>query len=106
MSEWQPIETAPKDGTEILGWRDDCGTLVVRWDTPINFLTERELEGLAEESANSEGWFYADFVAGGRLDGEREVPTHWTPLPPGRKSGVSGTGVSVRVDYGGHRHIK
>ncbi len=77
---WQPIETAPKDGSEILGYREDCGILLIRWTAPANFCTEKELEGLDDESAFAEDWFYADFVAGGRLERE-EVPTHWMPLP-------------------------
>ena len=78
---WMPIETAPKDGTEIWGYREDSGPLLVRYTSPDAFLTDSELEKLDEESAFAEGWFYADFVDGGRLDGS-EVPTHWQPLPP------------------------
>lgn len=77
---WQSIETAPKDGTEILGYRKDAGIFLMRWTSPEAFLSERELEQLDSESSESEDWFYADFVAGGRLDGS-EVPTHWMPLP-------------------------
>jgi len=77
---WMPIETAPKDGTEIWGYREDSGPLLVRYTSPDAFLTDSELEKLDEESAFAEGWFYADFVDGGRLDGS-EVPTHWQRLP-------------------------
>jgi hypothetical protein len=77
---WQPIETAPKDGTEILGYRSDAGIMIIRWTSPAEFLTDRELETLDEEDALQEDWFYADFIAGGRLEYD-EVPTHWAPLP-------------------------
>jgi len=77
---WREIETAPKDGTEILVWREDCGILLARWDVPENFLTESECEKMGAESAEQYDWFYADFVEGGRLDGS-EIPTHWMPLP-------------------------
>lgn len=77
---WYPIETAPKDGTEILAWRDDCGILLARWDAPENFLPDSECEKLGSESAEQYDWFYADFVDGGRLEGS-EIPTHWMPLP-------------------------
>lgn len=80
--DWQPIETAPKDGTEILGYRKDCGVLLIRWTAPVYFLSDRELEqeGRDYDSDNLEDWFFADFICGGRLEGE-ETPTHWQPLP-------------------------
>lgn len=79
---WQPIETAPKDGTEILGWRKDCGILLVRWTNCESFMTDREMEesGLDDEAIFASDWFCADFVSGGRLEGS-EAPTHWMPLP-------------------------
>lgn len=77
---WQPIETAPKDGTEILGRRKGCGVLLVRWDAPENFLTEDECKELGE-TAEAYDWMCADFVQGGRLEGD-EIPTRWMPLPP------------------------
>ena len=30
---WKPIETAPKDGTEILGYTEEVGALVLYWDS-------------------------------------------------------------------------
>jgi len=77
---WRLIETAPKDMTEILGWREDAGVMLIRWTAPIDFLTESELDELDEETADAEDWFFADFVTGGRLEGS-EAPTHWMPLP-------------------------
>lgn len=86
-SPWRPIETAPVDGTEVLAWRADCGVLLVRYTSPEAFLSEQELERLAEEDSCAEGWFCADFVAGCRLDGG-EIPTHWMPLPLPPNAGV------------------
>ena len=64
MSDWQPIETAPKDGTAVLGYDPSDGYLciyVVRWR-----------EGEWREAAGEE---YG-----------RWRPTHWMPLPsPPRK---------------------
>jgi len=76
---WKPIETAPKDGSEILGWREDCGILLIMWTAPTDFLSDEELERIGESSEIYD-WFYADFVGGGRLDGDL-VPTYWMPLP-------------------------
>ena len=80
MLTWKTMESAPRDGTEILACRKDCGTLLVRYTSPIEFMTDEELEGLDQESSEAHDWFYADFISGGRLDGD-EVPTLWTALP-------------------------
>ncbi len=78
--EWQPIETAPTDGTEVLVWRQDCGILLARFMCAAEFLTDDELEKMDEDDAWQDDWFCADFVSGSRLEGD-EVPTHWMPLP-------------------------
>lgn len=79
--QWQDISTAPKDGTEILGYREDCGVILIRWTSAAEFLTQFELDALNSiGDAQKEDWFCADFVTGSRLEGE-ETPTHWMPLP-------------------------
>lgn len=79
---WQPIETAPRDGTEILAWRKDCGTIIIRWDSAESFMTDSEIDkaGLTDDELFGKDWFCADFIQGCRLEGS-EVPTHWQPLP-------------------------
>ena len=54
MSSWQPIETAPKDGTEILVW-DGNEHQILWW-------------------LDSVGWVGDD-------DFTDKLPTHWQPLP-------------------------
>ena len=57
--EWQPIETAPKDGTVILTWTDGLG--------------DGAYMPMAYNAAGgwSEYWGNSDLL-----------PTHWMPLPP------------------------
>jgi hypothetical protein len=59
--EWQPIETAPKDGTPVLGYRDVDGVMAtVYWTT----------------------WGGWSLVApGGYAEEDDWEPTHWMPLP-------------------------
>jgi hypothetical protein len=64
---WLPIESAPKDGTRILAWRDTwetCG--FVRW--VYNPRTHTE--------------FWNDHIEWDAYENESEPPTHWLPLPP------------------------
>lgn len=84
---WQPIETAPKDGTEILvvSGTGGTGVLLARWIALQDFLTTSEAEeyadaGMSESDLEIPCWFYADFVHGDRLAPDCQ-PTHWMPLP-------------------------
>ena len=79
---WQNIKTAPRDGTDILGWRKDAGVMLIRYTAPIDFLSEHEIEklDLNEDTAETYDWFYADIHGGGRLEGD-ENPTHWMKIP-------------------------
>lgn len=79
----QPIETAPKDGTEILAWREDCGWFLATW-TCVNDLrttSDKDRDELDEESLFSYDWFGGDSECTFRCDGS-EAPTRWMPLPP------------------------
>jgi hypothetical protein len=59
MTDWQPIETAPKDGTHILIYDAYGECSVVYWFTYDN--------------GNDCGWTYDG--------GDRFDPSHWMPLP-------------------------
>jgi hypothetical protein len=70
MASWEPIETAPKDGTGVLLWCDfgDTGTEMVaaRWiDNPA--------------PAGPFGKFaWRDYQDGAVAE---QIATHWMPLP-------------------------
>jgi hypothetical protein len=57
MGDWMPIETAPKDGTEILGW-DGVFRTVIKM-LPENYFGD----------GRGPHWH------------PLRQPTHWTPLP-------------------------
>lgn len=84
---WQPIETAPRDGTEILAVSEPGGTgvILVRWIALQDFITTGEAEdflaqGMSEKDIEEPDWFFADFAHGDRLSPDC-YPTHWMPLP-------------------------
>ena len=75
MSEWQEIESAPKDGTVLLGYDSDegggisMGVVVIYWwdadeDDPEQYPAE---------------WRVHEIGTGDEI--ERANITHWMPLP-------------------------
>jgi hypothetical protein len=67
MSEWQPIETAPKDGAEILlGFAGEKWIVQGRW---VGDYKARDGAWWALNNDPTDAW-------GGEL-----YPTHWMPLP-------------------------
>ena len=70
MSAWQPIETAPKDGTWILVYE------------PHNYEPEVHIVRWAESDGwpNGKTWLTEEY--GGGPDGHSATDaTHWMPLP-------------------------
>lgn len=57
---WQPIETAPKDGTRILSYSDQEGVQCISW--------WRDGDTSWSEWCSPDGYTVFD-------------PTHWMPLP-------------------------
>ena len=64
MGEWQPIETAPRDGSDVLLFRDRHPPVVAGW------FDNREEAGWATYD-NPEEWLHEG----------RNPFTHWMPLP-------------------------
>lgn len=71
MTDWQPIETAPKDGTEILVLVNKT-PMKTRWYTPY-------LNGKPDPYGKSE-WQQQDMRGGFGSYGGPLRPTHWMPL--------------------------
>lgn len=77
--EWQPIETAPKDGTDIIVGMD----IATVWVVHVAFWRDYDLD--MEDTgwtSDDEGWwsYVRGSVSQEKLDGYR-TPTHWIPLP-------------------------
>jgi hypothetical protein len=62
---WQPIETAPKDGRIILGWQGNKG----RWQG----------RGIHEVRWSNDGYIDGWFCI--YDEDEQTNPSHWMPLP-------------------------
>lgn len=83
MSEWQPIESAPRDGRKIILFyinRAKRGRTVF-----ASWLTEERANDIDAEGVDlGEGWYeridnWPDYTHIAIHEGE---PTHWMPLPP------------------------
>lgn len=64
---WQPIETAPKDGSDFVMLDAKVGTATVgKWMADVDWINEGKKDG---EWMAVPGWF------------PLLAPTHWMPLP-------------------------
>jgi hypothetical protein len=74
MSEWQPIDTAPKDGTLVdlfAGGERRCHCAWVDYSEPLGSDPE-DGEWLQQYAEHITSWFKV-----------HETPTHWMPIPKG-----------------------
>lgn len=72
MSGWQPIETAPRDGTRVLG----RSTRVCRYTGKLIYTKRRTFWGKTSH-VPLYGWNWGRDVE----DLDLWQPTHWRPLP-------------------------
>jgi hypothetical protein len=76
---WQPIETAPQDGTPFLAWdASPMGQCVVMayWDIP---------DGDYDEDWEID-WYVTDFIGDAIIGFDL---THWMPIPAAPQPGAS-----------------
>lgn len=67
MADWQPIATAPRDGTPVLAWEDGVA-YVTEWQESFR-------DGFGDTHT---GWVEPDV---GELGPYPCHPSHWMPLP-------------------------
>lgn len=87
VSQWLPIESAPKDGTEVLLFGRDCVTYG-SWSEPSSIPRLVYQDGFAPEHVWEEFEPYWASADGGFT--EEHPPTHWQPLPPPPQQGEPG----------------
>ncbi len=69
--DWQPIETAPKDGTTVLVWPPTFTGVIscAKWNE--------------DQYATRPRPFWSRLDSLNDADSRRKPPTHWAPLPAG-----------------------
>lgn len=73
MSSWQPIETAPTDGTPVLGWNAEYGARETR------SVTYTPGSPGFEAGRTDRWWRWSEPKNSWLMAWD---PTHWMPLPP------------------------
>ena len=72
VGEWLPIESAPKDGSEILIWKPSSTVCIAHWEVDPQWHWDGEWPCWAVFMADDD--FYSIYL-------DADWPTHWMPLP-------------------------
>ena len=80
MNKWQPIETAPKDGTRVLACKLGFNVCIAWWeklpdDVLAHIKTREKWRNIDVEEFVSEDLWVDDWTS------TWYEPTHWMPLP-------------------------
>jgi len=77
MSDWQPIDTAPKDGSWVLGLDAESKTSgIVRWSSKDDYIKRSKEQGTANwKYVAHEGWQSYEY------DSAYDSPSHWLSIP-------------------------
>jgi hypothetical protein len=81
MAEWKSMESAPRDGTQVLLW---AASWEMTWGIQIgHFVSPSWITSEGDVQENDEGFDPdADIDEGDEIDDEANLgPTHWMPLP-------------------------
>lgn len=76
VMKWQPIETAPRDGTPVLLWGVVAGEISGQTDK-MEFAGEGEWVEDSQYNADEDWWL----LSGGDYYSSWCKPTHWMPSP-------------------------
>lgn len=82
MSAWQPIETAPKDGTDIIVYcGPSCDPMygIAHWSEAVDAVYAEGQSAETKQEMTRAGWvmwWQADAM-------KHQWPTHWRPIPDG-----------------------
>lgn len=88
---WQPIVTAPKDGTEVIVGVDIATVWVTRGAWYRSAEEVKRIESLGWDADDVGWWSYKHSITQEKLEGIYE-PTHWLPMPePPENSGTGDT---------------